>query len=459
MEPNSFRNHLSSSGSKLNRRDFIKGLGGIGITPGLGSGLLAALSAQGIASTNSGAESPIFVLIHQAGGNDTLNTVIPIDTSDSSHYYQGRPQLALNESEALPLQDGYGLHPQLSRLKQLWDDGNLAIVNGVGNPNPVLSHFRSQDIWEAANFSTAPKSGWLGRYFDHACEASGNFDSTIGLDIRPAASLAFSTESNEAALTVQNPQFFDYLAASADLPTAPDIDDVFRRNFLSGLVDRGISTSGTLAYATSSLRSALSGSNEVRSAFEVAAMDDSETPFPDGNLGNSLRNIARYISGGLTSSTYFLSQGGYDTHARQYILDSAGRPLLGRHANLLGSLDSALGAFSTEMKRQGSWDRVVVMVYSEFSRKIIENGNSGSDHGAAGSVFVMGGQVQQGFYGEYPSLAPENRILNESMPMTTDFRQVYRTILERWYGLDPVIASQLLTVPVSEHPALNFLTP
>jgi len=457
MKKNSQVRQASPSKGEFDRRAFLKSLGGLGMAPSLGGGFFGALSSLGSAANDPDPDGPILVLIHQAGGNDALNTVVPIDTVDSEYYYQGRPSLALNENEALPLQDGYGLHPRLVQLKQLWDEGTLSVINGVGNPSPNLSHFRSRDIWEAANFSSAPKSGWLGRYFDHRCEQAVNFESTIGIELNSSTSLAFLTKSKESALTVQSPLFFDYLSAKGDLPTARDFDGAFRKEFLAGLIDRGEIKSGTQAYATSALKAALSGSDSLQDALENSSQDKDEVAFPATTFAKSLRNVARYIGGGMNTSTYFLTQGGYDTHASQYILDGDGRPLLGRHANLLGDLDSALGAFSAEMKRQGAWDRVTVMVYSEFSRKIIENGNQGSDHGAAGSVFIAGGQVQPGFYGDYPSLAPESRILNESMPMTTDFRRVYRTILERWYGLDPVEAAELLDIPTSEHPPLDFL--
>ncbi|MDB4271952.1 DUF1501 domain-containing protein, partial [Akkermansiaceae bacterium] len=385
------------------------------------------------------------------------NTVVPVDTSGSSHYYEGRPELALNAGEVLPLQDGLGLHPGLAQMKGLWDTGDLAIINGVGMPNAGLSHFRSIDIWEGADPSASTRSGWLGRYFEHQCEGAEEFDAKIGIDVRTAASLAFRTPSNHASLTIQNPQFFDYLSAEGSLPQAPGFDEVLRKGIVSGLVDRGNPSSGALEYVTSTLKAALGGSDAVQSALATAAGDPNEGAFPSSSIGISLRNIARYIGGGMPTSTYFLTQGGYDTHGGQYLLDGAGRPLGGKHAGLLSSLDGAVGAFATEMKRQGVWDRVVVMVYSEFSRKIVQNGSGGTDHGAAGSVFIAGGQTQSGLYGAYPSLAPEDRILNGSMPMTTDFRRIYRTILERWFGLSPVDAATLLQIPVAEHQPLNFL--
>jgi len=438
------------------RRDFLKSISGAGLAHGLSNSFFSALSA---ADNTDDPDSPIFVLIHQAGGNDTLNTVIPIDTAGSAFYYEARPELSLSEEEALPLQDGFGLHPELSGFKELWDDGDLAVINGVGNPNPILSHFRSIDIWEAADPAASTTSGWLGRYFDHRCESEGTFDPAIGIDIRNSSSLAFRTLSNQSALTINTPDFFDYLSAEGNLPTAPGFDGQFNKTFLSNLVDRGEIGSGAHAYVTSVLKAALTGSGDIQEALSLASQDSEELPFPSTALGGSLKNVARYIRGGVPTAAYFLTQGGYDTHASQYSLDSAGRPLAGRHANLLGDLNSALSAFSGEMKRKGLWNRVVVMIYSEFSRKIVQNGNNGTDHGAAGSVFVTGGQVQQGMFGAYPSLAPEDRILNQSMPMTTDLRRVYRTILERWYGLEPTAASEILHISDTEHLPLDFLLP
>jgi uncharacterized protein (DUF1501 family) len=440
----------------VDRRGFLKSLSGLGMMGAASGGFFPFFCKAG---GERDPEGPIFVLIHQAGGNDSLNTVVPVDIADSSYYYEARPELSLNAGDVLPLEQGFGLHPGLAQLKELWDSGDLAIINGVGTPNPILSHFRSIDIWEGADPAASTESGWLGRYFAHQCEANEKFDASIGIDVRTTASLAFRTPGNDAALTIDNPRFFDYLSAEGTLPTAPGFDEVLRKGVVDGLIDRGAPSTGAREYVTATLKAALGGSDAVQNSLATAAGDGGEVTFPSSTVGRSLRDVARYIGGGMPTPTYFLTQGGYDTHGGQYILDGVGRPLAGKHAGLLSALDSAVGAFATEMKRQGVWDRVVVMIYSEFSRKIVQNGSGGTDHGAAGSVFVAGGQTQSGLYGAYPSLAPEDRILNQSMPMTTDFRRVYRTILERWFGLNSADAATLLRIPVSEHQPLDFLAP
>ncbi len=456
MKPPIFDRGKASESCDIGRRGFLKGLGGLGFLGGTGAGLFPSLCAG---ADELDPDGPIFVLIHQAGGNDALNTVVPVDTLDSTYYYQDRPNLALAADDVLPLENGLGLHPALQGFKGLWDADELAIINGVGNSNPILSHFRSIDIWEGADPAASTGSGWLGRYFDHQCEGAEEFDARIGIDVRSAASLAFRSANNDAALTISNPQFFDYLNAEEELSSALGFDDALRKGIASGLIDRQIPATGSLEYVTATLKSALSGSGDIQASLQTAAADANETIFPSSSIGGSLKDVARYIGGGMPTSTYFLTQGGYDTHSEQYILDSAGRPLAGRHAGLLGDLDSAIGAFTDELKRQGVWDRVVVMIYSEFSRKIIQNGNDGTDHGAAGSVFIAGGKAQSGLYGAYPSLAPDDRILNQSMPMTTDFRRVYRTILERWFSLSAADAANLLGIALEDHQSLDFLAP
>lgn len=454
MKTSRSQNKPSSRSAIMDRRRFLQGMGGTGVLASTWGGAMSSLMAR---ADEPDPDGPILVLLHLAGGNDVLNTVVPVDTEGSIHYYAGRNELALDAGDVLPLQGGYGLHPHLQQIKSLWDQGDLAIVNGVGNPNQILSHFKSIDIWESGSPEALKESGWLGRYFQHRCSEEGSFDSMIGVDVRETASLAYLTPESDTTLTLSNPEFFEFLSREKELPSDPDFDRLLLRGMAEGLVSRGSSEGKILQYVTSSLKSALEGSDSIQASLGAADAFDDKTVFPSTKLGRDLQNIAGYISGGLPSSTYFLTQGGYDTHADQVQLNGEGKPLDGRHAVLLAQFDEAMGAFVGELKKRGVWNRVTVVAYSEFSRKVLQNGNMGTDHGAAGSVFVTGGQVKEGFYGEYPSLAPDDLILNNSMPVTTDFRRVYRTILERGLGVDVAAAAELLRVPSDEFLPLDFL--
>ena len=440
---------LSSHFGSISRRDFL----GRSVAGGLGA-LFHPLSSYA-AGTDSG-DGPILVVIHQAGGNDSLNTVIPYDRADSSFYYGERPTMGIGGADVLSLSEGLGFNPALPQLKSIWDDGDLAIVNGVGNPNPTLSHFRSIDIWESATAEGSQESGWLGRFFDHQCAAEGAVAPLSGIEARSRSSLAFRNEGPGSALTVNDPAFFDLVHDPLGGATASSFDSVFFRTMmerLNGMTPQGsMSDRRALDFVRETTGAAYSGSRDFQGILDQADLDFPHSNFPNTPIGSDLANIARYINGGAPTSTYHAVQGGYDTHAGQF----SGNPLAGRHTDLLSSFDGAIGAFAAEMKRQGKWDRVILLSYSEFGRKVPENGGSGTDHGAAGSLFVAGGGVSPGMHGAFPSLAPDDRVLNNSLAMTTDFRSVYRTILEQGMGLESQAVLNILKTTNEEVPLLGF---
>lgn len=449
---------LFGSRMGMGRRDFLQRLLGAGA---VGSGLAGVMSPFVAAGDEGGAgsEGPILIVIHQAGGNDSLNTVIPHSTAESQFYYDERPTMAIAPGDTLSLQDGMGLHPAMSGLKSLWEDGNLAIINGVGYPNPILSHFKSNDIWESTNPSGQVDSGWLGRYFDHRCSANGSeFDPFIGIETLTGASLAFRTQGVDSALTIKDASLFDLVTDSKNTPTLPDLDHTALKRTLQEFSERAETIqTPTLEYIRTAMSAALSGSDEVKELVRVSEQTFPENQFPDTWLGRDFENISRFINGGARTSVYYAVQGGYDTHSGQFGLDASGKPIIGTHADALKEFSDAIGALSVELKRQGKWDRVVIMTYSEFSRKIPQNGSSGTDHGVAGSMFVLGGGVQTGLYGAMPGLAPESRILNHSMAATTDYRQVYRTILEQHMDLESSAADRVLRVAPGSNSTLGFL--
>lgn len=446
----------ASQSGGLNRRGFLRGLVGAGMAGGPLAGVFGPLSAMASKGADEGGR--ILLVIHQAGGNDSLNTVVPYETNDSGFYYAERPRLALQERDILPLQDGLGLHSNLYHLKSLWDDGDLAIVNGVGNPIPTLSHFKSIDVWESSVPTGFDESGWLGRYLTHRCASADGFDSLSGVEAVGRASLAMRTGELTSPLAVKDPAFFDYLTKGRHTPGSASFDNHFARTLaVQGTRDSTTPSGEVLEYVRSSLEAALNSSKRLQSIIQTGDGGFPSATFSDDPLGTDLKNIARYINGGSPTTVYFAVHGGYDTHAGQYDYDSSGRPLVGRHADLMSGFNGAIGAFATEMKRQGKWDRTLIMTYSEFSRKVNENGNGGTDHGAAGSMFLAGGAVEPGFYGAMPSLAPENRILNNSLAYNTDFRQVYRTVLERWLDLDAEALGTILRADPASFAPLDFL--
>ena len=456
--PNKSSGKPYALGHDCDRRSFLKGVAGVGASGSMLSGILGSL-AEAASTNESGEDGPIFLLIHQSGGNDSLNTVIPHSRDDSEFYYRTRPNLAIEGQDSLDLQDGFGLHPALSGMKELWDDGDLAIVNGVGHPRPNQSHFKNGDIWASASLEEDFSSGWLGRFFEHQCSDLDSFDSLIGLETTNQPSLGFRTASGRSALTVRDSSLFNFNAGHNNPPFQPNLDNRFTQALLGKLEDSAL-TGGepTLDYARFALQAAFRNSNEIQDLLRSTEASFPFSNFPNTDLGEDLGNIARYIAGGSRTSVYFTIQNGYDTHSGQYISDGSGKPLMGRHASLLESFDQAFLAFCAEMKRQGKWDRVLVMSYSEFSRKVFENGTNGTDHGAAESIFIAGGAVNGGLFGEMPSLADDDLVLNGSMNATTDFRQVYRTILERFMNLNAEESAQILNIDPQLFPLVDFLS-
>lgn len=432
--------------TKLNRRDFVsKSIWGATASmtlPGFIQQTLFNLDARAQSLPSQGGEGPIILLMEMAGGNDTLNTLIPY----TNPIYRGaRPEIRLGtEHNILQITDQDGpsvtgkneslaLHPNLTRFKEMWDDGELGIINGVGYPNPNLSHFKSFDYWHSAEPNGMPKDGWIGRYLDNQCDGCG---STTGIYINRRPTFAFKSDAaTSPSVTFQNPQFFNWRDKQT-LGREKSLEGLYRN--LIGLdheTDDGVSEENdTLAYVQRSAHSAMISTESVQLAMERGG-NLINPDWPSNGLANSLKVIAQLIKGRSDTSVYYARQGGYDTHNNQVLEDG---PLNGRHFDLLQTLNGSLGAFVDEMKAQGNWDRVVILTFSEFGRKVIQNGSYGTDHGAAETLFIMGGQVAGNqYYGLYPDLEKDARVSRDSMEYNVDFRTVYRSILEKWMGVPP----------------------
>ncbi len=380
---------------------------------------LDAAAAEASIQTATGRDHPILVVVQLAGGNDGLNTVIPYS---NDAYYAARPRLAVPASSLLKLDDHMGLHPNLTGLKSLYDDGLAAIVQGVGYPNPNRSHFRSTDIWQTAtDADRVSHHGWIGKYFDASCAGE---DPTVGIAIGKQEPLAFAAATPKGIAFNQPNQFRFQAAGSAD---PQGVEDSFREmgassddeNMSGGSIGMlaGAQPDGDAAdFLQRTALDAQMSSDKIR---EVTSKFQVSNPFPKTQLGNGLELVSRLIAGNMPTRVYYVSQGGYDTHSNQK----------GTHERLLRDLDGALSAFLAEMKSMKTLDRVVVMTFSEFGRRVAENASGGTDHGAAAPLFVLGGGVRAGLHGTYPSLTKLDR---GDLVHTTDFRSVYATLLEDW---------------------------
>ena len=402
------------------RREFLQTtlLGGAltWTVPSIFSQTLTGLAAEGAGLT--GKEDPILVILQLAGGNDGLNTVVP---HSNDHYRRARPRLGFSADQVLRINDDFGLHPALTGVKSLLDDGQLAIWHGVGYPNPNRSHFRSMDIWQTASDADRVESrGWLGRYFDNQCPGCAA-DAAIGLV--KETPLAFAGH-HPHGVVFQRPQQFKRDGAKEDSAEA----EMYRRmNHLDEDGDQAGGSIQTLGSTVSSVQAPLDFLERVAMDAEASsariraiAARANRPGFPASKLGRDLELVARLIAGGIATRVYYISHGGFDTHGNQ----------AGAHERLLREYGDALHAFCADLKTQGNLSRVCVLTFSEFGRRVSENASGGTDHGTAAPVFIAGGGFPAGLFGRAPSLDPAH-LDRGDLVHTMDFRSVYATLLER----------------------------
>jgi uncharacterized protein (DUF1501 family) len=433
------------------RRDFLRTtlLGGAmsWTVPSFVAQTFSALHAAADGSLTqiaTGKDGPILVLIQLAGGNDGLNAVVPY-TND--FYYQARPTLGIPAANVLKLNDTLGLNPVLTGFKSLYDAGHFAVVNGVGYPNPNRSHFRATEIWQTA--SDADKyatTGWLGRYFDNACQGC---DPTVGISIGPRLPQAFSSEKI-SGISLESPNSYRFMGAKpgddeemayrsmfADEPSAgPDAGNTGGSiSMVSGTMTVS-SAAGALDFLERTSMDAEVSSDKIRA---IAGNVKNKAAYPNNGLARDLSLVARLIDGGLTTRVFYVSQGGYDTHFQQRA----------SHDGRLKELGDSVKAFTDDLTAMGHFDRVMIMTFSEFGRRVTENGSKGTDHGAAAPMFLVGGKIKPGLYGAEPSLAPGD-LLDGDIKYNTDFRSVYASFLENWLRTPtaPILGRPFDTLPI-----------
>ncbi len=399
-----------------------------------------ALNAQAADSATqivTGKDGPILVVLQQAGGNDGLNMLVPF--ADDA-YHRARPTIGHAADKVLKLNEYCGLHPALGSLKGLYDEGHLAVVQGVGYPNPNRSHFRSTEIWQTASDSNQNKAyGWLGSYFDNCCQGA---PPTVGVSVGGEAPQAFSSP-HPTGVSFANPEQYRWIDHEAKRGSVSAAEFFYRQinqpDEEGGDMSGDGGAAGVSAGSTGSSIGAIDGGTHggtlssmdflERTALDAQVSSDqvlaiTRKSHPTGNyprtkLGDSLSLVARMIAGGLPTRVYYVSHGGYDTHQGQ----------LGTHQKLMTELGAAVGAFCADLKSQGNFNRVMLLTFSEFGRRVAQNASGGTDHGAAAPMFVVGGGVRPGMYGQYPSLTELNQ---GDLIYNVDFRSVYATALERW---------------------------
>lgn len=360
----------------------------------------AAAEAPG--ATNH--DRPVLVVIQLAGGNDGLNTLVPY-TDDA--YHRARPELALEPKSLLKIDDRFGLHPDLAPLKAVYDEGGLGIVQGVGYPNPNRSHFRSMEIWETASDSDRfERYGWIGRYFDNCCQ--GEPDAGVRVGARMPQAFA---NAGSVGISLQSPEQYRWYGGDRNAAVQAAFETL------------AAPTPGASPALDFLQRTALNANLTSAEIRELAKTAKNAADYPDERFARDLKVIAQMIAGGLGTRIYYATLGGFDTHAQQG----------NQHELLLGNFAAGLSAFLTDLERQGNLERVMVLAFSEFGRRVAENASGGTDHGAAGLMFVAGGATRGGLHGVHPSLTDLDR---GDLKFTVDFRSVYATALGDWLGAD-----------------------
>jgi len=374
------------------RRNFLKTSALISMSP-----LIPGFVGQTAFGQETDKDEPIIVVVELNGGNDGLNTVVPFGNKE---YRRLRPRIRLDKDRVLKLDDELGLNPLMVGLKELYDDGTLAIINSVGYPNPNRSHFESMAIWHSADLKgrQGTGNGWLGRYLDESIPTERiDLDGWyIGAGTVPTALV--NRRSQIASVERLQELQFNSLATA-------------KRASQLGKRDTDVSS-----FVSRCMTNSFASAEQLESLMKTKTTD---VRFPATALGKKLSIVSRLIRSGAQSRVYYTVQAGYDTHANQ----------LGSHGNLLAEFSSSVKALIDDLKKAKLDRQVVVLGFSEFGRRVEENQSRGTDHGTAGPVFVAGTPVKGGVYGKAPDL---DNLDTGDLKVEVDFRKVYSTLLENW---------------------------
>ncbi len=426
----------------MKRREFLKYTAPAAVLPSLLGGFsVKAFGTTPLLQALSGAAADndhVLVMIQLTGGNDGLNMVVPLDIYGK--YQAARTNIAIPQGKVLKL-DGYtksGLHPAMTGVQKLYNDGKVSIIQSVGYPSPNFSHFRATDIWLTGSDSNQVlTTGWTGRYLETQYPGFPN---------------GFPNADNPDPLAVQigsivSPAFQGTNASMGIAITSAT--DFY--NLIDGVMDPVPNTKAgkELEYIRLIAKQANSYEQSIKKA---ASKVTSQGAYPANNyLAAQLKIVARLVAGGLKTRLYMVSTGGFDTHASQ---TDGGDNATGLHSNLLGGVSDAIKAFMDDLRGLKASRRVVGMTFSEFGRRIKSNGSMGTDHGAAAPMIVFGDYVMQGVLGNSPSI-PDAASVNDNIPMQYDFRSVYASILQQWFCVKPDELQNILQKDYQQLPLIS----
>ena len=362
---------------------------------------------------NGKTKDPVLVVVQLSGGNDFMNTVIPFT---EGIYYDNRPLVRISEDKVLPFTETLAWHPSAAGFKRIYEQGKMAIVQGVGLENASRSHFRAMDIWHTCEPDTIATEGWLAKVIREIDPDSSNPITAVNFGRGLPRALAAPGVTATSIGDLDNYG----LMSGIQLQEERDRDlQIFQRMYTpaigSGLVMNYLSQTGS---------NVLTGADMLA---EAPRKYKSTVEYADNPIAKSLRDVARVHTAGLGTRIFYTNHAGYDHHAQE----------VPAHARLLDELTGAIENFMQDLRDHNAADEVNILVFTEFGRRIKDNG-SGTDHGSGGGAFLIGENVKGGLYSEYPSLAPSDWLFGEDMAHTIDFRSVYSTILHQWMGIDPV---------------------
>lgn len=378
----------------------------------------------------TGAEDRVLVLIQLTGGNDGLNTVIPLD--QYTNLVKARQNIIIGQSKVLALTGttATGLHPSLSEIRSLYDNALVNIVQSVGYPDPNFSHFRATDIWLTGSDSAVNEdTGWLGRYLDTKFTGfptnypNANYPDPPAIQIGALISPAMQGKNSSLGMSITDPTSF-YQFVNGTVDTAPNTPAGHELTYVRLVAQQTQQYSGTI-------KAAADKATNISTLYPTAGQN---------SLADQLKVVARLIAGGLKTQVYMVSLGGFDTHSAQ---TDATATETGSHANLMQKISQAVNAFQDDLKKLAIDERVLGMTFSEFGRRIKSNDSLGTDHGAAAPLFIFGKKVKPGITGNSP-LIPDTVTANDNVPMQVDFRAIYASILKYWFNVSDTDLGPLL---------------
>ena len=356
---------------------------------------------------------PVLVVVQLSGGNDFLNTLVPYT---SEHYYDARPTVVIPQDEVLPINDELAFNPNMAPLKDVYDDGKMAIVQGIGYANSSRSHFRAMDIWHTCEPVGVGTEGWLGRTIRDLDPNKENVLTAVNIGrglpralVAPGVPVASVGDLDNVGLmtSIQESERRDKAL------------DMFKKMYAPA-----IGTGPVMEYLSQTGSDVHTGADVLKQA---PAMYQSEVEYADNPIAKSLKDVARIHLAGFGTRIFYANHGGYDHHANEKQ----------SHPGLLRDLSGSIVDFFQDLRAHDAAEEVTMLVFTEFGRRMRDNG-SGTDHGSGGGAFIIGERVDGGLYGEYPSVDPSRWLYGEDLDWNVDYRGVYSTILEQWMGVEPV---------------------